>query len=59
MSDFRSGVSPVNYPDPDPDIKIYQEYHQSVKSPTKISHRLLNGYKYKHSDIEFINKKNA
>ena len=38
------------------DIKKYQEYHQSVKFPTKISHRLLKSNKYKHSDIELIRK---
>ena len=44
MSDCRFGVSPVNYPDPDPDRgnnMYFTFFHQSeLPRPIKIRHRM-------------------
>ena len=34
MSDCRFGVSPVNYPDPDPDLEV-EERHDSTRPDEK------------------------
>ena len=42
MSDCRFGVSPVNYPDPDPEDNCSQDEHLSVKvTPVKTSNGAL------------------
>ena len=37
MSDCRFGVSPVNYPDPDPE-RVYSKLRESIKNNIEIAY---------------------
>ena len=53
MSDCRFGVSPVNYPDPDPDFGAYMYRHNDVLDNVVFSIEVMSTLKNNNKFIIF------